>query len=96
MAEFIEVRATIEGYKEAAALAHAILSAGLAVSIDIAEVPSARPGEITWELTLITTDRHAATLERHIRETGEGCTVVSTPVTHDADGYPDWLTDGRP
>ncbi|MEQ4717751.1 hypothetical protein [Nonomuraea sp. B19D2] len=96
MAEFIEVRATIEGHERAAALAHAILGAGLAASIDIAEVPSARPGEITWELILITTDRQAATLERHIRETGEGCSVVSAPVTHELDGYPDWLTGGRP
>ncbi|MFB9628563.1 hypothetical protein [Nonomuraea helvata] len=95
MAEFIEVRATVEGYERAAALAHALLGAGLAASIDIAEVPSARPGAITWELTLVTTDRQAATLEQHIRQTGECCSVVSAPVAHDVDGYPDWLGEGR-
>ncbi|MEV0232598.1 hypothetical protein [Nonomuraea sp. NPDC050786] len=95
MAEFIEVRATVEGHEQAAALAHAILGAGLAASIDIAEVPSTRPGEITWELTLVTTDRHAATLEQHLRQTGECCSIVSAPVIHDVDGYPDWLGDGR-
>ncbi|MEW1839669.1 hypothetical protein AB0392_17130 [Nonomuraea angiospora] len=91
MAEFIEVRATVEGDERAAALAHGIFSAGLAASIDIAEVPSPRHGTTVWELTLITTDGQVPTLERHIRETAGGCSVTSRPVTQDADGHPDWL-----
>ncbi|MFI7129583.1 hypothetical protein ACIBQ1_28060 [Nonomuraea sp. NPDC050153] len=91
MAEFIEVRATIEGHERAAALAHGILSTGLAASIDIAEVPSARQGTTVWELTLITTDQQVHTLERHIRDSDGGCSIARRPVTNDADGYPDWL-----
>ncbi|MFG1706417.1 hypothetical protein ACFLIM_24785 [Nonomuraea sp. M3C6] len=92
MAQFIEVRTTIEGHEKAAELAHGILRAGLATSIDITEVPHPAD-ETAWELTLITTERQAPTLERHIRETG--CPIVSRPVTHDIDNYPDWLTDGQ-
>lgn len=94
MTEFIEVRTTVEGDERAAALAHGILGAGLATSIDIAEAPSERPGEIAWELTLVTTDQHAATIERRLRQAGAG--VVTAPVAHDADAYPDWLTGERP
>jgi hypothetical protein len=91
MAEFIEVRATVEGHERAAALAHGIFSAGLAASIDIAEVPSPHHGTTVWELTLITTGGQVPTLERRIRETDDGCSVTSRPDTPDADGYPDWL-----
>jgi hypothetical protein len=90
MAEFIEVRATIIGHGKAAALAHGILDAGLATSIDIGEVPC---GESMWELTLITTEQRAPILEQHIRDAGETGPIVARPVTHDVDGYPDWLTD---
>ncbi|MEV4015835.1 hypothetical protein AB0J35_35575 [Nonomuraea angiospora] len=91
MPEFIEVRATVEGHERAAALARGIFSAGLAASIDIAELPSPHRGTTVWELTLITTDGQATMLERRIRETDDGCSVTSRPVTPDADGYPDWL-----
>ncbi|WP_188191837.1 hypothetical protein [Nonomuraea sp. SYSU D8015] len=89
MAEFIEVRTTIEGHERAAALADGILRAGLATSIDIDEAP---PGESTWRLTLITTRRHAPALEREIRVVGGHGPIVAHPVAHDVDGYPDWLT----
>jgi hypothetical protein len=91
MPEFIEVRATVEGHERAAALARGIFSAGLAASIDIAELPSPRHGTTVWELTLITTDGQVTMLERRIRETADGCSVTSRPVMPDADGYPDWL-----
>ncbi|WP_327589432.1 hypothetical protein OHA25_22350 [Nonomuraea sp. NBC_00507] len=91
MAEFIEVRATIEGRTKAAVVAHGILRAGLATSIDIDEVP--HPSANAWQLTLITTDQHAPTLEQHIRGSGENGPIVSRPVSHDLDGYPAWLTD---
>ncbi|TMR94821.1 hypothetical protein EJK15_31925 [Nonomuraea basaltis] len=90
MAEFIEVRTTIDGHEKAAALAHGLLRAGLATSIDIDEVPS---DESTWQLTLITAERQAHTVEQRIRETGENGPIISRPVTHDIDCYPDWLTD---
>jgi hypothetical protein len=95
MAEFIEVRATIEGHEKAAALAHGILRAGLATSIDIDEVPhpSTAPDAAAWRLTLITTKAHAPALERHIRGAGADCPVVSRPVAPDLDGFPDWLMD---
>ncbi|MBB5773821.1 hypothetical protein [Nonomuraea jabiensis] len=91
MAEFIEVRATVEGHERAAALARGIFSAGLAASIDIAEVTSPRGDTTVWELTLITTDGQVPTLERRIRETADGCSVTRRPITHDDDAYPDWL-----
>ena len=98
MAEFFEVRTTIEGRERAAGLAHGILLAGLATSIDIAEVPHPAPhrDDTAWQLTLITTERQVCTLERHIRETGEETPIDSEPVTHDIDRYHDWLTDDRP
>ncbi|MGP3935454.1 hypothetical protein [Nonomuraea sp. KM88] len=99
MAEFIEVRATIEGHERAAVLANGILRAGLATSIDIAETPrpTARHDEISWELTLITTAWQAPALERHIRETGLDSAIVSRPVVADPgshlDRHPDRQTD---
>ncbi|MFI7706464.1 hypothetical protein [Nonomuraea sp. NPDC049480] len=93
MAEFIEVRTTIEGHEKAAALANGILRAGLATSIDI-DIDAAPSGEGgTWQLTLITTERQAPTLEQHIRDAGQDGPIVAQPVIHDIEGYPDWLTD---
>ncbi|NUS05624.1 MAG: hypothetical protein HOV97_24070 [Nonomuraea sp.] len=92
MAAFVEVRTTIEGHEQAAALAHAILLAGLATSIDIAEVPAEEAGS-AWQLTLIAPESEAAALERHIRANGEGGPVESHPIAHDLDDYPDWLTE---
>jgi hypothetical protein len=98
MTEFIEVRTTIEGHEKAAELAHGILRAGLATSIDLAEVPhpAACHDQVTWQLTLITTEPQASTLEQHIRESGEGGPISSQPVIHDIDHYPDWLTGDQP
>ncbi|MEU5863179.1 MULTISPECIES: hypothetical protein [unclassified Nonomuraea] len=90
MAEFIEVRTTIEGHEQAAALAHTILLAELATSIDIAEAPAAEAGD-SWQLTLITPRERAAALEAHI--VANGGAVDSQPVLHDIDTYPDWLTE---
>jgi hypothetical protein len=98
MAEFFEVRTTIKGHEKAASLAHGILLAGLATSIDIAEVPDPAPysHEIAWQLTLITTERQVATLERHIRECGAGDTPIETvPVIHDVDNDPGRLADDQ-
>ncbi|TDD24350.1 hypothetical protein [Nonomuraea diastatica] len=97
MAEFIEVRATIEGHERAAVLANDILRAGLATSIDIAETPrpASRHDAISWELTLITTAGQAPALERHIWATGLECAIVSRPIVTDLDGPPDWLNDER-
>ncbi|MEU6711579.1 hypothetical protein ABZ897_08860 [Nonomuraea sp. NPDC046802] len=92
MAEFIEVRTTIEGYERAATLSHRILGAGLATSIDIAEAPDPA-GQPVWELTFITTGEAAATLEEQLRANGDGGAVISRPVAHDLDSYPDWLPD---
>jgi len=92
MAEFVEVRTTIEGHEQAAELAHSILLAGLATSIDIAEVPAVTAGS-AWQLTLIAPRAQAAELERHIRANGESGPVESQPVLHDVDSYPDWLTE---
>ncbi|MFI6919906.1 hypothetical protein ACIBIZ_08120 [Nonomuraea spiralis] len=92
MAEFIEVRTTIEGHEQAAALAHAILLAGLATSIDIAEVPSTETG-ISWQITLITPQTQAAALAAHIRANGGHGPIDSQPVLHDIDARPDWLTE---
>lgn len=96
MAEFFELRTTIEGHERAAELAHGILLAGLATSMDIAEVPNPAPhhDNAAWQLTLITTQRQVPILERHIRETGADI-IDCTPVIHDIDHYPDWLTDGQ-
>ncbi|MEW9551279.1 hypothetical protein [Nonomuraea sp. NPDC050783] len=95
MAEFIEVRTTVEGHEKAAALAHEILRAALATSIDIDEVPSptASAGTPAWQLTLITTDGQAPALEELIRASDQAGTVDSRPVTYDIDSYPDWLPD---
>jgi hypothetical protein len=93
MAEFLEVRTTIEGHAQAAALAHSILLAGLATSIDIAEVP-ARDTGIAWQLTLITPAPQSAALEQHIRARGAGGPIESQPILHDVDDYPDWLAEG--
>ncbi|MEU8319856.1 hypothetical protein AB0C33_15965 [Nonomuraea sp. NPDC048881] len=92
MAEFIEVRTTIEGHEQAAALAHTILLAGLATSIDIAEVPAAEAG-LSWQLTLITPREQAAELAAHIGANGGAGTVEAQPVLHDIDAYPDWLIE---
>ncbi|TDD35187.1 hypothetical protein E1286_39935 [Nonomuraea terrae] len=78
MGEFTEVRTTIDGHERAAELAHAILTAGLATSIDIAEVPVPHRAEPAWQLTLVTTARELPLLERHIKETGAD--LVSEPV----------------
>ncbi|SEH02505.1 hypothetical protein SAMN05444920_12743 [Nonomuraea solani] len=94
MAEYIEVRTTIEGHVRAAELAHGILRAGLATSIDIAEVPHPHDGA-TWELTLITTQPQVTTLERHIREGGANRPIISEPDAYDFDRHPDWLIDGQ-
>ncbi|TMR17070.1 hypothetical protein ETD86_23745 [Nonomuraea turkmeniaca] len=91
MARLIEVRATIAGRTKAAAIANGILRAGLATSIDIEQVP--HPSISAWQLTLITTVQHAETLEQHIRGSGEVGPIVSRPVAHDVDDYPDWLTN---
>ncbi|MEV0387830.1 hypothetical protein [Nonomuraea sp. NPDC050643] len=95
MAEFIEVRTTIEGHERAAELAHGILRAGLATSIDIAEVPhpAIAGNGVAWQLTLITTPPKVGTLERHIREVGADAPITSEPIIHDVDSYPDWLAD---
>ncbi|NUR84506.1 MAG: hypothetical protein HOY71_10515 [Nonomuraea sp.] len=92
MAEFVEVRTTIEGHEQAAALAHTILLAGLATSIDIAEDPAEEAGN-AWQLTLIAPQAQAAALEQHIRANGESGPVESQPVLHDVDSYPDWLAE---
>ncbi|SDM68495.1 hypothetical protein [Nonomuraea jiangxiensis] len=97
MSEFIEVHTTIEGHERAAELIHGILGADLATSIDISEVPRAggSSGDITtWELTFITPARRVPDLERHIKER-DGGLIVSLPVTHDLNDYPDWLADGQ-
>ncbi|MGI5287634.1 hypothetical protein ACQEVF_30445 [Nonomuraea polychroma] len=91
MAEFIEVRATIEGRENAVAVAHDLLRAGLATSIDIDVVP--HPSASAWRLTLITTDQLAPALEQHIRGSGGSGSIVSRPVTRDVGSYPDWLTN---
>ncbi|GAA3666997.1 hypothetical protein GCM10022224_033860 [Nonomuraea antimicrobica] len=98
MAEFLEVHTTIEGQERAAELAHGILLAGLATSIDIAEVPhpAPTPDGTAWQLTLITTERQVRTLERHIRETGGERAIDREPVVHDGDGHPDWLAGEQP
>ncbi|WP_043630293.1 hypothetical protein [Nonomuraea candida] len=97
MAEFFEVRTTIEGHERAAALAHGILLTGLATSIDIAEVPNPAPGhdDTAWQLTLITTERQVSHVERHIRETAGDRPIDRDPVIHDIDRYPDWLADDQ-
>ncbi|MCK2212500.1 hypothetical protein MF672_001600 [Actinomadura sp. ATCC 31491] len=92
MAEFIEVRTTVEGHEKAAALAHEILGAGLATSIDIDEVSSSA-GTARWQLTLITTGVQAPEMEELIRASGDAGPIDSRPVTHDIDSYPDWLPD---
>jgi hypothetical protein len=92
MAEFIEVRTTIEGHEKAAAFAHGILIAGLATSIDIAQVP-AKGSEIAWELTLVTPQQQAAALEEHIRADDDAGPAVSQPVLNDIDACPDWLSN---
>ncbi|TDC09946.1 hypothetical protein E1267_05820 [Nonomuraea longispora] len=98
MAEFIEVRATVEGHERAAVLANGIFRAGLATSIDIAETPhpTAHHDEIAWELTLITTASQAPALERHIRETGFDSPIMSRPLVTDPDNRPDWFDGKQP
>ncbi|MEV0996550.1 hypothetical protein [Nonomuraea sp. NPDC050202] len=94
MAEFVEIRMTIGSHERAAELAHGILLAGLATSIDIAEAPdpAAPRDEPAWQLTLITTDEQAPMLERHVRGAGADAPIDCRPVIHDFDGHPDWLT----
>ncbi|SDJ58538.1 hypothetical protein SAMN05421874_102312 [Nonomuraea maritima] len=77
MGEFTEVRATIFGHENAAELAHAILSAGLASSIDIAEVPAPHQDEPAWELTLVTPAPQAPLVEERLRQAGLGATIVT-------------------
>ncbi|UBU11684.1 hypothetical protein [Nonomuraea gerenzanensis] len=98
MAEFFEVRMTIGSHERAAELAHGILLAGLATSIDIAEAPDQpiHRDEPVWQLTLITTDEQVPSLEQHIRSNGDDAAVVWRPVVHDFDSLPDWLTDDQP
>ncbi|GAA2834473.1 hypothetical protein [Nonomuraea rubra] len=97
MAEFVEIRMTIGSHERAAELAHGILLAGLATSIDIAEAPgqAVLRDELAWQLTLITTDEQVPTLERHVRAAGADAPVDCRPVIHDFDGHPDWLTDDQ-
>ncbi|TYB67718.1 hypothetical protein FXF51_13125 [Nonomuraea sp. PA05] len=97
MAEYFEVRMAIESHERAAELAHGILLAGLATSIDIAEAPDQpiHRDEPVWQLTLIATDEQVPTLERHIMSSGGGAPIDCRPVNHDFDSYPDWLTDGQ-
>ncbi|GAA4912128.1 hypothetical protein HD597_012250 [Nonomuraea thailandensis] len=94
MAEFVEVRMTIGSHERAAELAHGILLAGLATSIDIAEAPDQAllRDELAWQLTLITTDEQVPALERHVRDAGAEGPVDCRPVIHDFEGHPDWLT----
>ncbi|GAA2213408.1 hypothetical protein GCM10009850_088700 [Nonomuraea monospora] len=94
MAEYFEVRMTIESHERAAELAHGILLAGLATSIDITEAPDQpiHRDEPVWQLTLIATDEQIPTLQRYI---GGGAPIDCQPVNHDFDSYPDWLTDGQ-
>ncbi|MGA4991609.1 hypothetical protein ACWCOT_32860 [Nonomuraea bangladeshensis] len=91
MAAFIEVRTTVEGHEKAAVLAHEILGADLATSIDIDEVPGSPAGTSAWRLTLITTDAHAPAMEALLRAAGHTGPVESRPVTYDVDSYPDWM-----
>lgn len=94
MAEFFEVRTLIEGHEAAAELAHGILAAGLATSIDIAEVPQpSAAGPTTWQLTLVTTGQQVPALERHMRSIGARHPIDREPIAHDFNGYPDWLSD---
>ncbi|MEV0615242.1 hypothetical protein AB0I81_18105 [Nonomuraea sp. NPDC050404] len=97
MAEFFEVRTTIEGHEKAASLAHGILLAGLATSIDIAEVPHPAPhcDGTAWQLTLITTERQVSELERHIRQTDATMPIDKEPVMQGFDSYPEWLADDQ-
>ncbi|QYC44351.1 hypothetical protein Nocox_33920 [Nonomuraea coxensis DSM 45129] len=93
MAGFIEVRTTVEGHEKAAALAHEIMGADLATSIDIDEVPapSSTAETSTWRLTLLIADAYAPALEALMRSSGHAGPVESRPVTHDIDSHPDWL-----
>ncbi|MEU4514699.1 hypothetical protein AB0G05_34815 [Nonomuraea wenchangensis] len=93
MSAFIEVRTTVEGHEKAAVLAHEILGADLATSIDIDEVPGSSTSAETsaWRLTLITTDAHAPAMEALLRASGHTGPIESRPVTYDIDSYPDWM-----
>lgn len=97
MAEFFEVRTTIEGHERAAELAHELLLTGLATSIDIAELPHQAPGRdgTAWQLTLIAAERHVSHLEQRIKATNGSLPIDTEPVAHDMDDYPDWLTNDQ-
>ncbi|MGR6915272.1 hypothetical protein ACU635_13590 [[Actinomadura] parvosata] len=97
MAEFVEIRMTIESHERAAELAHGILLACLATSIDIAEAPDqpVHRDTPTWQLTLITTNEQVPALEGHLRSTGATAPLDCRPVIQEFEGYPDWLMDGQ-
>ncbi|NRQ36782.1 hypothetical protein HII36_33835 [Nonomuraea sp. NN258] len=94
MAEFVEIRATVEGHEKAAEVAHAILCEGLATSIEISEVPSPGPG-ISWQLTLIAPATDRDRLERRLERAG-GDLAAAVPVQAGFDPCPDWLSGPPP
>jgi hypothetical protein len=77
MAETVEVHTTVEGQERAVELAHTILRAGLAHSIDLSPVAGsgAEGGEIsTWKLSALTTGAWLAAVEEHFERAR--CDVV--------------------
>ncbi|SEG96949.1 Uncharacterized protein involved in tolerance to divalent cations [Nonomuraea solani] len=100
MAELIEVHTTVEGQEKAADLAHDILRAGLAASIDLSPVTRLVRWETgveetgAWKVAALTVDTRLPALRQRI-ERAHGDAVVppilTFPVTTGSEAYLEWL-----
>ncbi|SDL47464.1 divalent cation tolerance protein CutA [Nonomuraea jiangxiensis] len=89
MVEFIEVHLTVDAPDKASRLAHGLLHAGLAATVDISEVTRLirREGGIeetsAWQLGVVTTAGRLADIERHVGDDhpDEEILIVTMPIS---------------
>jgi uncharacterized protein involved in tolerance to divalent cations len=99
MAEFIEVRTTVEGREAATQLAHSIVGARLAASVEISETTRVIRWDVgiedaaLWRLTIITTESLFPALRKHILEgqEDENPPLTTTPLEAGSERYREWL-----
>ncbi len=99
MAEFIEVRTTVEGREAATQLAHGIVGAKLAASVEISETTRVIrwdvgiEGAALWQLAIVTTESLLPALRKHILESqeDENPPITTTPLEAGSERYREWL-----
>jgi periplasmic divalent cation tolerance protein len=99
MAEFIEVRTTVEGREVATQLAHGIVSAGLAASVEISETTRVIRWDVgieeaaLWQLAIVTIEGLLPALREQILQgrDDENPPITTTPMEAGSERYLEWL-----